>query len=68
METITTSEISSKRLLKNSSKRREQFVKANQRYLEKGNNREIQRERCRQYGKKYYLLKCEIKRLSGICY
>lgn len=58
---------SNQRLPKNNEKRRATFIKANQKYLAKGNNRELQRERCRQYAKGYYMLKGEFKRLSAIC-
>jgi hypothetical protein len=63
---ITTTESDSVKHRKNHQKRLEQFIIANHRYLEKGNNREIHRERTRNYARKYYGLKREIKRLSSI--
>ncbi len=58
--------ITTKRIPKNTQKRLESFIKANKKYLAKGNNMELHRERCRLNAKTYYHLKTEIKRLSSI--
>lgn len=62
MEQITTAT----KIPKNNQKRLDTFIKANHRYLSKGNNREIHRERCKRYARTYYQLKTEFKRLSSI--
>lgn len=58
--------ITTKKVPKNNQKRLETFIKANQKYLSKGNNRELHRERCKQNARDYYRLKSEFKRLSSI--
>jgi hypothetical protein len=60
MDTINTT--NQKPLPKNSEQRRAIFVKANLKYLSKGDNREKQRQRCLNY---YYYNK-ELKRLMSI--